>query len=166
MSYRPASFPAAFDEDEFFRQFELVCHDPLNLSLLYVLRFSTGDYLDQLVLDRAEALPNCRAMLAQVRYHLAVGQGGPERAPTLEELERRLVAILATVEFGKSAGTMTFVPLSKEAPKLPDVRVDVHLPDTMRTEITAMPDRLTSSTIKRDDFGNIETAQQLERDAA
>ena len=163
MSYRPASFPAAFDEDEFFRQFELVCHDPLNLSLLYVLRFSTGDYLDQLVLDRAEALPNCRAMLAQVRYHLAVGQGGPERAPTLEELERRLVAILATVEFGKSAGTMTFAPLSRESPKPPDVHV--HLPAVTKTEIIGMPDRKTMTHINRDDFGNIQDSVQIEVDA-
>lgn len=43
-------------------------------------------------------------------------------------------------------------------------KVDVHTPDTMKMEVTAMPARETSSTVVRDDKGDIKSTTQIEKD--
>ena len=69
----------------------------------------------------------------------------------------------------EQAAPVVHVAVEAVMPEQPAPQVDVHveavMPDEIKTAITAMPERTTTTSIQRDSAGNIKTSVQTEKDA-
>jgi hypothetical protein len=110
--------------------------------------------------EATSRLINARQQAAQLKRQQ---DDHTQQIPLLANIEKRLAAgIVRYFTNRANAPTAETSPPSAT----PSVNVTVEMPAEMKMAVTSLPTRETTSTVSRDNGGNITSTTQIERDAA
>jgi hypothetical protein len=114
----------------------------------------------------AEPRPAGNTTINTPPVNVTLNQGEVRNEITVQPAEASAVNVTNEIhEREQPAPVINFNPTTNVAAPEVTVEVDAILPAETEMRITSLPDRITTTEIKRDGDGNIQTSTQIERDA-